>query len=123
MARLPKPSVLPEASSRLRLGRPEEFPPGSARRFPEQNVFLFGDSEGIYAISAVCPHLGCIVSRDADEHFDCPCHGSRFGPSGAVLGGPAPSGLSWLEVSRAPNGLLYVDTSRSVSAGTKWRRA
>jgi cytochrome b6-f complex iron-sulfur subunit len=122
IVRLFKPSVMPEASSRLKLGRPEEFPPGAARSLEGSNVFLLSDAEGVYAISAACTHLGCIVSRDAEGYFECPCHGSRFEPTGEVTAGPAPRGLDWLEVQQAPNGHLYADTSRSVPTGTKWRR-
>jgi len=56
---------------------------------------VYRDEEGaIHALSAVCPHLGCIVHWNSLEGtWDCPCHGSRFGTDGAVLNGPAVAGL------------------------------
>jgi len=45
-------------------------------------------------MSAVCPHLAGIVSwNKAEKSWDCPCHGSRFDCHGAVIEGPAISGL------------------------------
>jgi Rieske Fe-S protein len=52
---------------------------------------VYKDSQGqLSACSAVCPHLGCLVHWNTSERsWDCPCHGSRFDPHGAVLNGPA----------------------------------
>jgi glycine/D-amino acid oxidase-like deaminating enzyme/nitrite reductase/ring-hydroxylating ferredoxin subunit len=43
----------------------------------------------IRARSAVCTHLGGIVRwNEAEATWDCPLHGSRFGPDGSVLCAP-----------------------------------
>lgn len=41
-------------------------------------------------LSAVCPHMKCIVHWNPSEStWDCPCHGSRFDIDGEVIEGPA----------------------------------
>lgn len=41
-----------------------------------------------------CPHLGCALKWNADEHsWDCPCHGSRFDADGILLDNPATGDL------------------------------
>jgi cytochrome b6-f complex iron-sulfur subunit len=117
MMRMPMPRVLPEAGSRFRIGSPDEFAPGTEQIVPGRNVLVLSTSKGVAAVSLVCTHLGCIVSR-ADGTFHCPCHGSRFGTDGEVLAGPAPRGLRWLEVSRAADGKLIVDAKKEVATGT-----
>jgi Rieske Fe-S protein len=56
-----------------------------------KRVAAFKDENGsVYAVSAVCSHMGCIVGwNETDRTWDCPCHGSRFELSGEVLHGPA----------------------------------
>jgi glycine/D-amino acid oxidase-like deaminating enzyme/nitrite reductase/ring-hydroxylating ferredoxin subunit len=52
-------------------------------------------------VSAVCPHLGGVVAwNDAERSWDCPLHGSRFAPDGALLEGPSTRGLRRLEERR-----------------------
>ena len=60
-------------------------------RAGDATVFLVRESTpggGLLALSAVCTHLGCIVQPSGDG-FRCPCHGSTFGASGELRGGPA----------------------------------
>jgi cytochrome b6-f complex iron-sulfur subunit len=120
MARLPVPNVLPEASSRFRIGRPQEFPAGSAKTIAGRNVRIVSGEAGLAAISLVCTHLGCIVGETA-EGFSCPCHGSRFTHEGNVVQGPAPRALRWLHLSQAADGTLVVDAEAEVKAGTFYR--
>jgi Rieske Fe-S protein len=72
-------------------------------------VFRDEHSE-LHALSAKCPHLGCVVHwNSAEQSWDCPCHGSRFDVQGKVLNGPATTALSVVaieqgDVTRLPNG-------------------
>ncbi len=95
-------------------GRPEELAPGEGRllKVDGEVVAASRDEDGtVHAVSAVCTHLGCRVAwNTAERSWDCPCHGSRFAPDGAVLQGPAvrplaPAGTSELaEVTRTAIG-------------------
>jgi glycine/D-amino acid oxidase-like deaminating enzyme/nitrite reductase/ring-hydroxylating ferredoxin subunit len=62
------------------------------------HVAVYRDDEGeVHRMSAVCPHMKCIVTWNGSEKsWDCPCHGSRFDCRGHVLNGPAISDLEHL---------------------------
>ena len=48
------------------------------------------ENGGIFALSPVCTHAGCIVNWNGEEKsWDCPCHGARYDIHGKVLTGPA----------------------------------
>jgi Rieske Fe-S protein len=48
--------------------------------------------------SAVCPHLGGIVTwNGAERSWDCPVHGSRFDADGVVINSPANVNLKQIE--------------------------
>ena len=72
---------------------PEEIKPGTGgivRRGASKIAVYRDDAGRLRERSAVCPHLGCIVSWNSTEcSWDSPCHGSRFAPRGEVLNGPA----------------------------------
>ncbi|MGI8440020.1 MAG: FAD-dependent oxidoreductase [Thermoleophilaceae bacterium] len=58
------------------------------------------DDGSVSAVSAVCPHLGCLVRwNSAETSWDCPCHGSRFDREGRLLQGPAVRDLDSVELS------------------------
>jgi len=120
MLRLPKPAVLPGPLRVFRLGDPARFAVGSVERIDEGNFYLFRDETGFHAISSVCTHLGCIVSHSEEEGFACPCHGSKFTQQGAVIGGPAPAALPWLEIVLSPDGQLQVNAESTVTPGTRF---
>ena len=121
MLRLPKPAVLPGPLRVFKLGDPAQFAVGSVTRLEAANLLLFRDEKGFHAISSVCTHLGCIVAHNEGEGFACPCHGSRYNEDGAVVAGPAPTGLPWLEISLSPDGQLQVNAESQVNRGTIFR--
>ena len=60
------------------------------------------------ALSAVCPHLGCIVQWEKDrQDFLCPCHAGYFTADGAVISGPPPRALAKIPFSLA-NGVVTI---------------
>jgi len=116
--RLPRAAVVPVASRKFRVALPETLVPGEAFVPPGRSVAIFRDAAGVFAVSTICTHLGCIVKKEA-AGFACPCHGSKFALDGSVTKGPAPKALAWLAVTKIASGAYLVDESKTVPAGTK----
>jgi cytochrome b6-f complex iron-sulfur subunit len=113
-----KPKVLFEPPTSFRAGSAADYTEGTVRFNREQRAYVIGGAGGVYALSAVCTHLGCITRFLSDESvIACPCHGSRFDLEGNVVQGPAPRPLPWLEVQTDPAGALVVDTGVSIPRG------
>ena len=76
----------------------DEVKPGEGAIMREglSKLAVYRDDSGtVHKLSAVCPHLGCIVAWNSTEKtWDCPCHGSKFDAGGRVYQGPANGDLS-----------------------------
>jgi Rieske Fe-S protein len=72
---------------------------GAVIREGLSKVAVFRDEAGqLHRRSAVCPHLGCIVSwNPSASTWDCPCHGSRFDKFGVVINGPSADDLKTID--------------------------
>jgi len=117
--RLIKPNVRYEEPSKFKIGKVAQFPQGTSKNLTEKRVIIFSDVDGLFAISSVCTHLGCLVAP-TEWGFQCPCHGSKYTLEGKVIAGPAPRPLEWHEISQEVDGTLVVDTAKSVPTGTKY---
>ncbi len=109
------PNVLYEPSTSFVIGTPDDFPPDSATFLEDSRMFVFRRSEGLFAISSICTHLGCNVRWEGEnEGFECPCHGSSFDKNGKNTSGPAPRPLRWLKLTLDSERKLVVDTNNEV---------
>lgn len=52
------------------------------------------DTATFVALSMICPHAGFAPIDITSTGFHCPAHGSTFAKSGALVNGPAPTGLA-----------------------------
>ena len=89
------PAQQPAKAAGTVLGAASEIPVGGGKIYTAAKVVVTQPARGQYkAFSAVCTHVGCIMSEVANGTIDCPCHGGQFKiTNGAVVAGPPPSPL------------------------------
>ena len=97
----------------------QDFAPGTLTYVAEARLYVGRDEAGLYAIDAVCTHLGCLVELEESGRFRCPCHGSYFDPQGRVQTGPTTSPLRHLALFVDDQGQLMVDRDRPVEVVTR----
>lgn len=71
---------------------------GKILKLDGKKVAAYRNDQGALSLcSPICTHLKCIVDwNSAEKTWDCPCHGSRFQPTGEVISGPAEEPLEKL---------------------------
>lgn len=109
------PNVLREPPMTFKVGPPEAFEEGVVRTDwkAKYGVWIVRYRNRIFALRAVCTHLGCTPNWLASEFkFKCPCHGSGFRITGINFEGPAPRPLERYAVRIAEDGQIEVDRSK-----------
>ncbi|MFO0756079.1 MAG: Rieske (2Fe-2S) protein [Byssovorax sp.] len=104
---------------------PPGFPVGELSHFGvlgtykiNKTTILIGrDEAGLFALSSLCSHLGCDLNAKGTidaASITCGCHGSKFDPTGHVIGGPATKPLKAYGLALGCDGQLYVDYPNEV---------
>jgi len=69
------------------------------------DIIIIRSTDTVYlALSKVCTHSQCTVTYNSTtKDIPCPCHGSKFTTTGAVVTGPATSPLKKYSVTQNGN--------------------
>ena len=78
------------------LAKTSDVPVGGGTILADKKIVITQPQSGAFhAFSAVCTHAGCTVAYQGGAQIVCPCHGGLYNAAtGAVEGGPPPSGLA-----------------------------
>lgn len=73
---------------------------GKVLNLEGEKLGAYKDEDGkLYLVNTTCTHMGCQVKwNNAERTWDCPCHGSRFSPTGHVISSPAFKPLDRIEL-------------------------
>jgi len=103
-------SAAASAAAANALAATSDIPVGGGTIFTGPKVVVTQPTANEFkAFSAVCTHMGCIVSQVSNGTIDCPCHGSQYSiTTGAVVAGPAPMPLP-AEQIKVSGGSIFLD--------------
>jgi Rieske Fe-S protein len=79
----------------------DDVPVGGGTIFHDEQVVVTQPTEGeFHCFTAVCTHMGCIVSSIEAGGIRCECHGSAFSiEDGSAVGPPATQPLAEFEIT------------------------
>ncbi|MFA7382551.1 MAG: ubiquinol-cytochrome c reductase iron-sulfur subunit [Desulfurivibrionaceae bacterium] len=84
-------------------------PAAVGQRPVSHRVFVVKKQARLFALSARCTHLGCLVEWSRHrQRFVCPCHGGMYDDEGRVAQGPPPTPLVRLPVF-VRDGRVYLE--------------
>lgn len=105
---------VPMAAGRVRLTMSEypelSRPDGAIKILPQGQddpIYVLASGEEFIAVSPICTHRGCTVDVHG-ARLVCPCHGSTYDRTGAVLRGPAQRALTRFPVERSADSLTIL---------------
>jgi cytochrome b6-f complex iron-sulfur subunit len=72
----------------------------------------YPQTKGVKALYKICVHLGCLYQWvPTNNRFECPCHGSKYLPTGVRTDGPARRNLDVFVIQAVDaNGKVLVET-------------
>jgi len=99
------------AASLVKAGKASTVPVKGAAPFTlkGQYIIVTQPKKGVFkAFSGICTHMGAQITNIQGTNLVCAVHGSTYNDStGAVTGGPAPTGLKKFTVTNKA-GTLYI---------------
>jgi glycine/D-amino acid oxidase-like deaminating enzyme/nitrite reductase/ring-hydroxylating ferredoxin subunit len=71
-------------------------------KYEGHSIALYKDDNGnLHAVNPACTHINCKVAwNNAEQSWDCPCHGSRFDADGEMLTAPARKNLEKIDLKK-----------------------
>ena len=93
--------ILADAVTGVKNDYADVFSPTRSMLHPKLFSNILHSVEGIIIPTVPrCPHLGCALKYNKEEHsWDCPCHGSRFTESGELIDNPATDDMKKVRTS------------------------
>ena len=78
---------------------------GKVFKYENEAIALHKDEQGeLHALHPICTHLKCEVKfNQAEQTWDCPCHGARYAIDGDVITAPANQALELVSIKKEEN--------------------